>query len=262
MRSFAAPMLRTMSTGTTARAATGFSRQNVLRAAAAGGAAALVATSVASSAPSTQTGRQFKDELHAGKTHRPALLRPAFPALRNKKLPANTRRASPRIGRAYGGVPWRPFVGKPKIGLFLNTQSQMVAEQVCWRRKALLGLQHCATWGWHAFGMRVHVDPTGPARRNKGTGESRETAGGRGSSVARSVHSERGWLRSTETASLRIVQMSFSGYDWLLVDTQHGGMDRQNMPNMLAGIHAGGAKSCVEHTLPPFRPPILCTSTC
>lgn len=41
-------------------------------------------------------------------------------------------------------------------------------------------------------------------------------------------------------------QLSFSGYDWLLVDTQHGPMDRQNLSNMLSAISNGGALSMVR----------------
>jgi 4-hydroxy-2-oxoheptanedioate aldolase len=41
-------------------------------------------------------------------------------------------------------------------------------------------------------------------------------------------------------------QLAHSGYDWLLVDTQHGPMDRQNLSTMLAAISSGGAKSMVR----------------
>ena len=41
-------------------------------------------------------------------------------------------------------------------------------------------------------------------------------------------------------------QLSYSGYDWLLVDTQHGPMDRQNLSNMLSAISNGGALSMVR----------------
>lgn len=41
-------------------------------------------------------------------------------------------------------------------------------------------------------------------------------------------------------------QLSHSGYDWLLVDTQHGPMDRVLLSNMLAAIHNGGAMSMVR----------------
>jgi len=41
-------------------------------------------------------------------------------------------------------------------------------------------------------------------------------------------------------------QLAHSGYDWLLVDTQHGPMDRQNLSAMLAAIASGGAKSMVR----------------
>lgn len=41
-------------------------------------------------------------------------------------------------------------------------------------------------------------------------------------------------------------QMSFSGYDWLLVDTQHGPMEPTLMSTMLAAISNGGAKSMVR----------------
>ena len=41
-------------------------------------------------------------------------------------------------------------------------------------------------------------------------------------------------------------QLSHSGYDWLLVDTQHGPMDNERLSAMLAGISSGGAKSLVR----------------
>jgi 4-hydroxy-2-oxoheptanedioate aldolase len=41
-------------------------------------------------------------------------------------------------------------------------------------------------------------------------------------------------------------QLSFSGYDWLLVDTQHGPMGYEKLSAMLSGISNGGAKSIVR----------------
>eukprot|EP00755_Sulcionema_specki_P000659 Sspe_Gene.115558::Locus_103150_Transcript_1_1_Confidence_1.000_Length_348::g.115558::m.115558/K02510/hpaI, hpcH; 4-hydroxy-2-oxoheptanedioate aldolase len=41
-------------------------------------------------------------------------------------------------------------------------------------------------------------------------------------------------------------QLSLSGYDWLLVDTQHGPMDPQNLSDMLAAISSGRARSLVR----------------
>jgi 4-hydroxy-2-oxoheptanedioate aldolase len=41
-------------------------------------------------------------------------------------------------------------------------------------------------------------------------------------------------------------QLAHSGYDWLLVDTQHGPMDHQNLSAMLCGIAHGGAASLVR----------------
>ena len=41
-------------------------------------------------------------------------------------------------------------------------------------------------------------------------------------------------------------QMAHSGYDWLLVDTQHGPMGNLELSAMLAGIANGGAKSMVR----------------
>jgi 4-hydroxy-2-oxoheptanedioate aldolase len=41
-------------------------------------------------------------------------------------------------------------------------------------------------------------------------------------------------------------QLAFSGYDWLLVDTQHGPMGFESLSGMLAGIGHGGAKSMVR----------------
>src|ERR1700691_6199163 len=41
-------------------------------------------------------------------------------------------------------------------------------------------------------------------------------------------------------------QMAHSGYDWLLVDSQHGPMGFETLSAMLAGIASGGAKSLVR----------------
>jgi 4-hydroxy-2-oxoheptanedioate aldolase len=41
-------------------------------------------------------------------------------------------------------------------------------------------------------------------------------------------------------------QLAHSGYDWLLVDTQHGPMGYEHLSTMLAGIGSGGAKSMVR----------------
>jgi 4-hydroxy-2-oxoheptanedioate aldolase len=41
-------------------------------------------------------------------------------------------------------------------------------------------------------------------------------------------------------------QLSYSGYDWLLVDTQHGPMDRMLLSNMLSAINNGGCLSMVR----------------
>jgi 4-hydroxy-2-oxoheptanedioate aldolase len=41
-------------------------------------------------------------------------------------------------------------------------------------------------------------------------------------------------------------QLAHSGYDWLLVDTQHGPMGNERMSGMLAGIANGGATSIVR----------------
>src|SRR5260370_8311663 len=41
-------------------------------------------------------------------------------------------------------------------------------------------------------------------------------------------------------------QLAHSGYDWLLVDTQHGPMNYEKLSAMLSGIAKGGAKSLVR----------------
>jgi 4-hydroxy-2-oxoheptanedioate aldolase len=41
-------------------------------------------------------------------------------------------------------------------------------------------------------------------------------------------------------------QLAHSGYDWLLVDTQHGPMGYEQLSAMLCGIAGGGAKSLVR----------------
>lgn len=41
-------------------------------------------------------------------------------------------------------------------------------------------------------------------------------------------------------------QLAHTGYDWLLVDTQHGPMDHEKLSAMLCAIGSGGAKSMVR----------------
>ena len=43
-----------------------------------------------------------------------------------------------------------------------------------------------------------------------------------------------------------VEQLVYSGYDWLLVDTQHGPMQNEKLSAMLSGIANGGAKSLVR----------------
>jgi 4-hydroxy-2-oxoheptanedioate aldolase len=43
-----------------------------------------------------------------------------------------------------------------------------------------------------------------------------------------------------------VEQLAHSGYDWLLVDTQHGPMHNEKLSAMLSGISNGGAKSLVR----------------
>lgn len=43
-----------------------------------------------------------------------------------------------------------------------------------------------------------------------------------------------------------VEQLAHSGYDWLLVDTQHGPMGFQTLSTMIGGISSGGAKSLVR----------------
>ncbi|HMF75659.1 MAG TPA: aldolase/citrate lyase family protein [Bryobacteraceae bacterium] len=41
-------------------------------------------------------------------------------------------------------------------------------------------------------------------------------------------------------------QLAHTGYDWLLVDTQHGPMDHEKLSAMLCAIASGGAKSMIR----------------
>src|SRR4030088_2050133 len=41
-------------------------------------------------------------------------------------------------------------------------------------------------------------------------------------------------------------QLAHSGYDWLLIDSQHGPMNFEKLSAMLSGIANGGAKSMVR----------------
>src|SRR5215467_5915608 len=53
-----------------------------------------------------------------------------------------------------------------------------------------------------------------------------------------------------------VEQLAHSGYDWLLVDTQHGPMGNETLSGMLAGIANGGAKSMVRVGMYSDRPGI------
>src|SRR5437588_9938302 len=64
-------------------------------------------------------------------------------------------------------------------------------------------------------------------------------------------------------------QLAHSGYDWLLVDTQHGPMGNETLSGMLAGIELGGAISmvrvggdtdspCIQHALDMGATGMLC----
>ena len=49
------------------------------------------------------------------------------------------------------------------------------------------------------------------------------------------------------SASMTVAeQLAHSGYDWLLIDTQHGPMNRENLAAMLCAVASGGAKSMVR----------------
>jgi len=41
-------------------------------------------------------------------------------------------------------------------------------------------------------------------------------------------------------------QLSFSGYDWLLIDFQHGAMDNEKLSSMINAVHLGNAKVLVR----------------
>src|SRR5262247_3011302 len=51
-------------------------------------------------------------------------------------------------------------------------------------------------------------------------------------------------------------QLAHSGYDWLLVDSQHGPMGYETLSGMLAGIESGGAISLVRVGMYTDRPGI------
>ena len=43
-----------------------------------------------------------------------------------------------------------------------------------------------------------------------------------------------------------VEQLAHTGYDWMLVDTQHGPMNNEKLSAMLCGVSSGGAKSLVR----------------
>ena len=61
----------------------------------------------------------------------------------------------------------------------------------------------------------------------------------------RSGHPKLGLFLNSHSPTIA-EQLAHSGYDWLLVDTQHGPMGNERLSAMLAGIANGGAKSLVR----------------
>src|SRR5437870_4816980 len=43
-----------------------------------------------------------------------------------------------------------------------------------------------------------------------------------------------------------VEQLAHTGYDWLLIDTQHGPMNYEKLSTMICGVASGGAKSLVR----------------
>ena len=43
-----------------------------------------------------------------------------------------------------------------------------------------------------------------------------------------------------------VEQLAHSGYDWLLIDSQHGPMGYEILSSMIGGVASGGAKSLVR----------------
>jgi len=52
------------------------------------------------------------------------------------------------------------------------------------------------------------------------------------------------FVNSASTSAAQ--QLSYSGYDWLLVDKQHGSMDNSTLSNMLNAVHLGKSRSLVR----------------
>lgn len=74
---------------------------------------------------------------------------------------------------------------------------------------------------------------------------SQDTSGAAFKNQLRSGTPKMGLFLNSHSATVA-EQLSHSGYDWLLVDTQHGPMDHQNLSAMLSAISNGKAKSMVR----------------
>jgi 4-hydroxy-2-oxoheptanedioate aldolase len=61
----------------------------------------------------------------------------------------------------------------------------------------------------------------------------------------RSGHPKMGLFLNAHSPTIA-EQLAHSGYDWLLVDTQHGPMDAERLSAMLCAIASGGSKSLVR----------------
>ena len=63
--------------------------------------------------------------------------------------------------------------------------------------------------------------------------------------MSHSVRPRRAAAKAALYCALNSVRAVAQGFDWLLIDTQHGPMDRQNLGVMLNAVHSGA---------PPLRP--------
>jgi 4-hydroxy-2-oxoheptanedioate aldolase len=61
----------------------------------------------------------------------------------------------------------------------------------------------------------------------------------------RSGHPKMGLFLNAHSPTIA-EQLAHSGYDWLLVDTQHGPMDGERLSAMICAVASGGAKSLVR----------------
>jgi 2-keto-3-deoxy-L-rhamnonate aldolase RhmA len=93
--------------------------------------------------------------------------------------------------------------------------------------------------------VRVFLTPPSPATLSTACGGPQEIDGAEFKRQLRSGIPKFGLFVNSHSPTVA-EQFAHTGYDWILIDTQHGPMDRQNLGQMLCAVHSGGCKAFVR----------------